>query len=333
MKINPVVASLSQPLFKQFFRDITGYQDILTQIHQVDPELPYAYLAEQINAYGAEVLLTGWGSVSLPESFLKDCPTIRYVCHLTGEMRWLLPRKLIEEGLLVTNWGSVISDNVAEGTLFLILACLRRATSVVMTMQVRKGWDLDIDPPGSLLDKRIGIHGFGNIAQQLTYLLKPFRCSISAYSPPVPDYIFESFSIQRETNLERLFEKNDVIIELEALTPTTERLIGKDLLERIRPGGVFVNAGRGKVVCQEDLEEVAALGKVFFGLDVYSQEPLPPDSPLRRLENVFLNPHLGGPTDDRISLCTKHALANLRAYHLGEPLDCVIGISEYDRMT
>jgi phosphoglycerate dehydrogenase-like enzyme len=333
MKITPVIASFSQPNFNQFFRDISEFPEILSQIHRVEPELSYAYLAEQINAYNAEVLLTGWGSITLPENFLKDCPTIRYVCHLTGELRWLLPRSLIQDGLIVTNWGSVISDNVAEAVLFLILACCRRATNTVMTMQIRHGWDLNVEPPVSLLDKRVGIHGFGNIAQQLALLLKPFRCSISAYSPPVPDSIFDAFSTKRETSLEHLFETNDVIVELEAFTNHTERLVGKNLLERIKPGGVFVNAGRGKVVCEQDLEEVASRGLIFIGLDVYSQEPLPPDSPLRGLENVFLTPHFAGPTTDRISLCGKHALANILAYYRGDPLDSVIGVSEYDRMT
>ncbi len=333
MKITPVIASLSQPTFNQFFQDISEYPEILSQIHPVNPELPYAYLVEQINAYRAEVLLTCWGSMTLPEIFLKDCPTIRYLCHLTGELRWLLPRSLIQNGLLVTNWGSVISDNVAEGALFLVLACCRRAANAVMTMHVRHDWDLSAEPPVSLLDRHVGIHGFGNIAQQLALLLKPFRCSISAYSPPVPDVIFEAFATKRETSLENLYEHNDVIVELEALTNHTEGLVGKNLLNRIRPGGVFVNAGRGKVVCERDLEEVASRGLIFIGLDVFSQEPLPPDSPLRGLENVFLTPHFAGPTPDRIPLCGKHALANILAYHQGSPLNSVIGLCEYDRMT
>jgi phosphoglycerate dehydrogenase-like enzyme len=333
MKIPPVIASLSQPTYQQFFRDIVEYQEILSQIHLAEPELSYTNLVEQIHACQAEVLLTGWGSVPLPESFLKDCPTIHYVCHLTGELRWLLPRSLIQAGLIVTNWGSAISDSVAEGAFFLILACCRRATNVVTTMHIRRAWSLTVEPPVSLLAKRVGMHGFGNVARQLALLLKPFRCSLSAYSPPVPDAVFETFSTHRETSLEHLFEQNDVVVELEALTGQTEKLVGANLLNRIKPGGVFVNAGRGKVVCEPDLEEVAARGQIFIGLDVFSQEPLPPDSPLRTMENVFLTPHIAGPTPDRIPLCGKHALANILAYHLGKPLDSLIGVSEYDRMT
>lgn len=330
---SPIIVSLPQSTFDRFFGGINGYEEIMPLLQRVDPDQAYVSLAEQINAGESKILLTGWGSVPLPEGFLQDCPTIRYVCHLTGELRWLLPRQLIEEGLLVTNWGSAIADNVAEGALFLILACCRRATDVVMTMHVRYEWNLSIPAPVSLLDKRVGIHGFGAIAQQLTLLLKPFRCTISAYSPPVPDHIYSQFCVLRETSLEHLFEDNDVIVELEALTRFTEGVIGKNYLERIQPGGIFVNSGRGRVVREKDLEEIAAAGKLFIGLDVYSQEPLPSTSPLRGLSNVFLNPHQAGPTQDRLLLCARHAMANIRAYLRGEQLKNLIGITEYDRMT
>jgi phosphoglycerate dehydrogenase-like enzyme len=290
-------------------------------------------LAEKINASHSEILLTGWGSVPLPPGFLADCPSIRYVCHLTGELRWLLPRTLIEEGLLVTNWGSSISENVAEGALFLILASLRRATNVTTIMHMRKEWDLSVAPPESLLDKRVGIHGFGNIAQQLTLLLKPFRCKISAYNPPVPDSTFSAYSVRRELSLENLFEHNDIVVEVEALTDKTKGMIDANLLNLLRPGGIFVNVGRGKVVRERDLEEVARQGKIFIGLDVYTEEPLPQDSPLRDLENVFLVPHLAGPTADRLNICTQHALANIRAYCEGKPLESIVDVSAYDRMT
>jgi phosphoglycerate dehydrogenase-like enzyme len=110
-------------------------------------------------------------------------------------------------------------------------------------------------------------------------------------------------------------------------------MIGMNLLNRIRPGGIFVNAGRGKLVRERDLEEIARQGKIFIGLDVYSQEPLPIDSPLRGLENVFLAPHLAGPTPDRYKVCAEHALANIRAFQLSQPLDSIVGVTEYDRMT
>ncbi len=333
MNIPPIIASLSPDNYERFFGAVTGYPDILPEIQRVDPTLPYADLVNKIMACRSEILLTCWGSVPLPGSFLKDCPTIRYVCHLTGELRWLLPRSLIEEGLLVTNWGSVISDNVAEGALFLILACLRRATNATITMHQRNGWDLSVESPESLLDKRVGIHGFGNIAQQLTLLLKPFRCTISVYAPPVPDAILNSFSVVRENSLENLFEYNEVIVEVEALTDRTEKMIGKNLLNRVRPNGIFVNIGRGKIVKEVELVEIAKEGKIFIGLDVYSEEPLPPDSPLRGLENVFLTPHLGGPTSDRITICAEHALANIRSYQQGKPPDSLVGAREYDRMT
>jgi hypothetical protein len=83
------------------------------------------------------------------------------------------------------------------------------------------------------------------------------------------------------------------------------------------------------------LSHVNGIGRIdhFIGLDVYDEEPLSPDSPLRGLENVFLAPHLAGPTPDRYEICAEHALANIRAYRLNQPLESLVGGKEYDRMT
>jgi phosphoglycerate dehydrogenase-like enzyme len=329
----PVIASLSPAWMKQFLGGISSYPEIQSAVQGVDPALGYAELARTIRACGSEILLTGWGSVALAASFREDCPTVRYVCHLTGEMRRQIPRTLIESGLLVTNWGPAISDTIAEAALFLVLACCRRATNAVLTLHTRQGWELTVPEPVSLLDRRVGIHGFGNIAQQLSRLLQPFHGVVSAYSPPVPDAVFEAFGVQRETHLERLFAENDVIVELEALTPQTRGMVGRELLERIRPGGVFVNAGRGKVVRQADLEEIAARREIFIGLDVVEEEPLPVGSPLRGLETVFITPHNAGPTPDRYWRCGEYALANIHAFYQGQPLQSRIGLAEYDRIT
>ena len=95
-------------------------------------------------------------------------------------------------------------------------------------------------------------------------------------------------------------------------------------LRLLRPGAVFVNTGRGRVVDEAGLVKVAREGKVLFGLDVFAVEPLAKDHPLRGLRNVNLTPHLSGPTTDRRRDAGAHALRNLRAYVAGQPLDAVV---------
>jgi len=78
---------------------------------------------------------------------------------------------------------------------------------------------------------------------------------------------------------------------------------------------------------------VAQEGRLQIALDVFEQEPLPADSPLRGLSNVTLLPHLGGPTRDRRRDCGALALKNLRTFLRGEPLKAAISLDVYDRST
>jgi phosphoglycerate dehydrogenase-like enzyme len=104
-------------------------------------------------------------------------------------------------------------------------------------------------------------------------------------------------------------------------------------LRLIRPGGIFVNVGRGAIVDEDALHRVASEGTIQFGLDVFAHEPLPVDSPLRGLRNVSLTPHIAGPTTDRRRDAGAFAVANLAAYAGGNPLRGLVTPEVYDIAT
>ena len=99
---------------------------------------------------------------------------LRYVCHTAGTIRKLVPRELIERGLLVTNWGNSISANVAEGALMMILMALRRASHWSVAMHREGAWKTHDTVTHSLLGRRVGIHGFGGVSQALVPMLRQF---------------------------------------------------------------------------------------------------------------------------------------------------------------
>ena len=281
-----------------------------------------------------EVLLTCWQTPSLNSIVSPaDLAGLRYVCHLAGTVRRLVPREMIAEGLMVTNWGSSISPTVAECTLMLILMALRRANHWAHTMHFKGGWKDSSTVTQSLIGRRVGIHGFGAISQALVPMLRPFTDKIQTYSPHMPVDIFRRFDVKVVESLEELFSTSDVVVELSAATPETYHVITEKLLRSIPDGGVFVNIGRGSVVDETALVKVAKEGRLQIALDVYETEPLPADSSLRGLSNVTLLPHLGGPTRDRRRDSGALALRNLRAFLRGEPLESVVTLEVYDRAT
>jgi phosphoglycerate dehydrogenase-like enzyme len=284
---------------------------------------------------GAEVLVSCWATPPLPE----DLPVggegqLRYVCHLAGSVKDLVPRALIERGLKVTNWGGSVSRTVAECALLLILSALRRASAWTIAMHDGPAWkDKYTVVTESLFGRKVGLHGFGAIARELVPLLRPFGVEISAYSPSVDATIFARHGVRAAESLEELFSQNDILVELAASTPQTWHSVDEAMLRRIPEGGAFINVGRGCVVDEAALARVAAEGRIQVALDVYEVEPLPADSPLRALPNVMLLPHLGGPTKDRRRDSGVFGFENLRRYASGEPLESEVTLDIYDRAT
>jgi phosphoglycerate dehydrogenase-like enzyme len=282
----------------------------------------------------AEILVSAWQTPSLNSDLPPaDLTSLKYVCHLTGTVRKLVPREFIAGGLLVTNWGSAISSNVAECALMLILMALRRAAYWSVAMHRDRAWKNPHTVTQSLLGRRVGIHGFGAIAQALVPMLRPFTDHIQACSPHIPDHVCSSLGVQRASSLESLFADSDVVVELAAATPDTHHLITEKLLRLMPDGGVFVNIGRGSVVDEAALIRVAREGRLQIALDVYEDEPLSTDSPLRGLPNVTLLPHLAGPTRDCRRDCGALALKNLHAFLRGESVEGAISLDVYDRST
>lgn len=281
-----------------------------------------------------EILVSAWMTPRLPEDLKDQVPSLKYVCHVTGSVKGLVPDNLIEDGLLVTNWGHSISRTIAESGLMMAIAALRRVSHWAHEMHHENGWKVRTAMmTGSLFERKVGLHGFGAISQELAKLLQPFDVTISTYSPSVPDSLLKDFGVSRADNLEDLFSQNDVIIELAALTPKNTGIVTEELLRSIPAGGAFVNVGRGAVVDEAALARVARDGHIQVALDVYTEEPLPEDSPLRGMTNVLLLPHLGGPTTDRRCDSTKLGIANIRRYLKGEDLESQITPSVYKRST
>ena len=282
----------------------------------------------------AAILVSAWQTPPLPvELPVADNGSLRYVCHLAGTVRKLIPRDLISRGLVVTNWGDSISATVAECTLMLTLMALRRASYWAVAMHREGAWKDAKTFTQSLLGRRVGLHGFGAISQHLVPMLRPFTDRIQAYSPRIPNQTFARLDVSRADSLEALFSTSDIFVELAAATPENHHIVTETLLRRIPEGGVFVNVGRGCVVDEAALARVAQEGRLQVALDVYEQEPLPADSPFRGLPNVTLLPHLGGPTRDRRRDSGALALHNLRAFQRGESMQAVVSLEVYDRST
>ncbi len=305
------------------------------EIKHVQPQtLSDVAWPQLLQEFGPDVVIGAWSTKPIPEDIPVESGPLKYYCGLTGSVRRKIARSLIERGLHVTNWGTSISRTIAESALMMILGCLRRTSHWHEVMHHERGWHKHPENEGqfSLFERRVGIRGFGRISRELVLLLKPFNVKVSTFSS-VPESLLREYDVSRASSMEDLFSGNDIIVELAALTDRTRHSVTEELLRMIPQDGVFVNVGRGAVVDEAALARVAREGRVRIALDVYEKEPLPKDSPLRGLNRAILMPHQAGPTPDRMRDSGALAVANVRQFLAGNPLEGVVDLQGYDQMT
>lgn len=281
------------------------------------------------------VVVSAWSTPSLPERWLlrPGCP-LRYVCHVVGSVRQLVPRSFLERGGLVTNWGESVCGQVAEHGLLLALAALRNTARwsafIARAPDTRRIEELGTK---TLFGRRVGLHGFGGVARALLPLLAPFSVSIAAFSTGVPPELMRTAGVRPCGSLEELFSTCDVLFECEALTPATAGSVSAALLAALPDDGVFVNIGRGGIVDDAALQHEARTGRLRLALDVVADEPLTTASSYVTSGHVVLSPHIGGPTRDRYGQCGALALAHVDTFLHGKTPASAITLAAYDRAT
>ncbi len=293
-------------------------------------DCPPEQFAEELTTRNPEVLVAGWATPRLPETLPSN---LRYVLYVSGAVKKIVSREHLERGLVITNWGGSISRIVAEAALMHILNTLRATNHWTLRMHVDKGWNDNAPPANSLFGRKVGIYGFGFIARCLVKLLQPFEVEIMTFAPEISDDVLAEYEVIRASSLEQLFGENSVVVNLAPLTAKTTDSVRLEHLRLLNAGEALVSVGRGPVLNENDLIMVAREGRVHFALDVFHEEPLPADSPLRGLSNVILTPHRAGPTDDRMRDAGEFSAANLLAYVNDEPLKAIVTPEIYDAST
>ena len=167
-----------------------------------------------------------------------------------------------------------------------------------------------------LTNATIGIVGLGRIGEAVARRASGFGMKIVYHSRgrlPDAEKVFGASYV----TLNDLLRISDVVTLHAPLTAETKGMIGLAQFSLMKKSAIFVNASRGGLVVQKDLEEALQKGMIFgAALDVYEKEPLPQDSPLLKMENVVLVPHIGSAT-----VGARSGMAELSARNLIDALD------------
>lgn len=280
-----------------------------------------AYTKEELieHVRDADILVTGWKTPRIDEDVMKAANCLKIHAHTGGTMATMVCKEEYDRGVIVLSGNALYAKNVAEGTLAYTLMALRKMYEDADNMK-HGGWRRIPGTTSSLLKKKIGIVGYGNIARHYIDLLKWFEADVMVASP----YITSEEAARKGVRIvsrDEIFETCDVISLHDALNDENRGSITRDLLRRIKPGALFVNTARAGIVVEEDMMKELASGRFYAVLDVYHQEPLPADSELRRMSNVLLMPHVAGPTFDIREQVTLKLAEDIKAILEGRPYE------------
>lgn len=233
-------------------------------------------------------------------------------------------RAAADLGIPVANAAGFNRDAVADWTVMAILNVVRHGAR--SDREMRAGtWRLHNWMGRDLRALTVGILGLGNVGGQVAARLAGFGCPI----------LFHDVAPRERpgcvpVSLGELLERADVVTVHVPLDDSTRGLVGEAELRRMRPGTILCNASRGPVV--DEVALVAALQDGHLGgaaLDVFEVEPLSAASPLRRMDNVFLSPHIAGGTVHARANMLETVATNLRRVLAGqEPVNVVNGVRE-----
>jgi D-3-phosphoglycerate dehydrogenase len=224
-------------------------------------------------------------NTKLTAPMLNTCPSLRVIVFLgTGVGSWVDLATAAAQGICVHNVTGYGDRTIAEHTLALIFACVRKVG--LMDRQIRSGvWQSDA--LYEIEGKTLGLVGLGGIGRAMARLGAALGLNVIGWNrrslSPAPCEI---------VSLEEIFVRADIVSVHLALNDATRGLINRRLLTLMKPASIFINTARGALVDESALIERLASNRIAAaGLDVYQNEPLSITHPLIRLENVVLTAH------------------------------------------
>jgi phosphoglycerate dehydrogenase-like enzyme len=219
----------------------------------------------------------------------------------------------IPDGVILCDARGVHDISVSEWVVAAILAMQRDLPTYVRD-QANSTWKPAERDAREVHGMQVLVLGHGSIGQAVAQRLQPFGASITGIAMHKrPD----AHGIE---DLDMLLPQADAVVVLLPLTERTRGMVDAAFIERMKPGALLVNAGRGAVADTQAIAQAVQQGRIRAALDVVDPEPLPAEHPLWQAGEVLLTPHIAGTTDGFLDRAWQFVGAQVQRYIEGEPL-------------
>jgi phosphoglycerate dehydrogenase-like enzyme len=254
----------------------------------------------------------------LPGSLIRRLPNLRMVALTGARSPSLDIAACTTQGVLVCNTGINTGAATAELAFTLLLNCARSIPLADATVR-RGGWHEGIPIGDALSGKRLGILGLGKLGSRVAGFGKAFGMEVVAWSQ---NLTVEAAAGQGVTRVgkDELFATSDAVSIHLVLSDRSRGLVGEREIGAMKKGAILVNTSRGPIVDEVALVDALREGQITAGLDVFDQEPLPEDHPLRTFPNAVLTPHLGYSTLPVFRQFYGESIENILAFLDGKPI-------------
>ncbi|GAA5995005.1 D-2-hydroxyacid dehydrogenase family protein [Rhodotorula paludigena] len=281
--------------------------------------IPRADLAKTLEPF--TILHAMRERTKIDRAILDSLPNLRFIATTGHRNRGIDVAAARERGIVVSGTlrgGTEGSSGAVEQTWALLLALARRIPQEHASM--RDGAWISGVATG-LADKTLGLVGVGRLGKQVAAIAKAFGMRVVAWSPHLTQARADEAGVELAHSLDDLLSTSDFISLHLVHASSTTGIIGRRELELLKPTAFLVNTSRGPLVDEQALVD-ALRAKRFAGagLDVFDQEPLPRDHPLRTLDNVVLSPHMGYVEDSAFEAWWPQSIENIDAFLRGSPV-------------
>lgn len=242
------------------------------------------------------------GQTAMPETRLRRAPSLRAIFNVEGNF---VPNVdygyCFRHGIRVAVAAPAFAAPVAEYALAMTLDLLRGVTSADRAFREGTeayGWRGNREAT-TLFGCDVGIVGFGNVGRALLPLLAPFRCRLRVHDPWLPAAAVREFGALAIA-LDDVFAESDVVIVASAATCDNRAAIGAAQFARMRRGAKLVLVSRADVVDFTALTQAVGDGRIEAAVDVFPEEPVAADDPIREMQGLLLSSHRAGGLDSAL---------------------------------
>jgi phosphoglycerate dehydrogenase-like enzyme len=266
----------------------------------------------------------GFARGGMDDEFFRAAPALRLVQLISAGYDRIDIEAARKAGVPIANNGGSNSVAVAEHTVMLMLAVLKRLPWLHRNV-VAGNWRMggfDEHRLYELASKTVGIVGLGTIGKKVARRVRAFDTQVRYYDIVRLSEDQEDALGVRFVLFEELLRTSDVVTLHVPLNESTRNMLGARQLALMKPSAVLINTCRGPVVDEVALEKALTSGLIAgAGLDVMVEEPPAPQHPLFALDNVILTPHMAGPTWENWSKAFRNSFDNIERVAAGrEPL-------------